>query len=234
MGAKSLIRTPNYVTLFNIGGTPINFTETVAVELIVLVILGVLFIVLGRNLKVLPAGKRQMIAEIIVTFFQNFVNDGMGPKFKRFVPYIASVFCFSLLSNLMGLLGLRQPTADLSMIGTWGVLTFILVLYTKIRTGGPAAPFTSLAQPVPVMLPFNIIGMFTNPGSQVIRHFGNIFAGMAISALIYSAAGKFAIIFPAFLSLYFDIFAAIVQAYIFSSLTMAYILDGDCSGEEAA
>ncbi|GHU57757.1 ATP synthase subunit a [Clostridia bacterium] len=230
---ESLIRTPNYVTLFHIGETPINFTETTAVELLVVLILGVLFVVLGRNLKIRPTGKRQMIAEIIVTFFQNFVRDGMGPKFKRFVPYIAAVFCFSLISNLMGLIGLRQPTADLSMVGTWGVLTFVLVLYTKIRTGGPAAPFTSLAQPVPVMTPFNIIGMFTNPGSQVIRHFGNIFAGMAISSLIYSAAGHFALIFPAFLSLYFDIFAAVVQAYIFTSLTMAYILDGDCSPEEA-
>jgi len=231
MGDLTLIRPPNYVTLFEIGGVPINFSESVAVEFIVMAILAVLFFVLGRNLKVKPEGARQAAAEMLVTFFITSVKDGMGEKFKRFTPYIGALFCFSLMSNLMGLLGFRHPTADLSVVGTWGLLTFVFVQYTKVRTGGALAPFTSLPKPVPFMLPFNIIGEFANPASQTLRHFGNIVAGLAIGSLIYAVLGHFALVLPAVLSLYFDLFAAVVQAFIFMSLTMAYISAGDCSEE---
>ena len=64
--------------------------------------------------------------------------------------------------------------------------------------------------------------------NQALRIFGNMVAGMVIGGLIYFALGNFAILIPAITSLYFDIFSAVIQAYIFTTLTMAYISGAEC------
>lgn len=218
---------------FQIGNFTVNLSETVLIQCFVTLIISVLFIILGRNLKVRPESKRQMIAEFIVTFFNKTVNDTMGTKYKAYTSYIAALFCLSCLSSLMGLLGLKAPTSDLSVVATWGIITFILVTRNKLKSGGIKGYLHSFIEPLPFMLPFNIIGEFANPLSQTIRHFANIVAGSVIGGLIYFALssvayGLTAIGIPAVLSLYFDIFSAVIQAYIFITLTMVYVSMAEC------
>ncbi len=213
---------------FELFGTTFYLSESVVVQWIVMVILGVLFFVLGRNLKVKPTSKRQMLAEMIVGLFSGMVNDSMGIRYKKYTPYISALFCFSLLSSLMGLLGLRAPTADISVVGAWGLITFVLVQRNKFKTGGVKGFFKGFIEPMPFMLPFNLIGEVANPMSQALRHFGNIVVGLVISGLIYFALGNFAIGLPAILSLYFDLFSSVVQAYIFVTLTMSYVAMAEC------
>lgn len=204
--------------------------ESVVSQWIIMVVLAVLFFVLGRNLKVKPESKRQVIAEWIVGFFDSNVETSMGQHYrKNYAPYIGALFCFCILSCLMGLLGLRNPTADISVTGTWGLITFVLVLWTKIRTGGVKGYLHSFIEPMPFMLPFNIIGDFANPISQAMRLFGNNLSGMVIGGLVYFALGSFAIAVPAVLSLYFDLFSAVIQSYIFCTLTMSYVAMADMS-----
>ncbi len=220
---------PLVIWSFDLFGITFNLTESITVQWIVMLVLAVLFFVLGRNLKVKPEGKRQMIAELIVTFFVKNVSDNMGEKYMKYVPYIGVIFCMSLLNSLAGLFGLRSPTSDLSVILAWGLITFVLVERNKFKTGGFKGWAKSFISPVPFMLPFNIIGEFANPISQSLRHFANILAGGVIGGLIYFALtgiawGLPAIGVPAVLSLYFDIFSSVIQAYIFIMLTMAYVL----------
>lgn len=221
---------------FDLFGFHVEIAESIVVQWVVMVILAVLFFVLGRNLKVEPTSKRQMAAEYLVGFFSGMVNDTMGEKYKNYTPYIGALFCFSILSSLMGLLGLRAPTADLSVVGTWAVITFILTLRNKIKTGGMKGYLKSFIEPMPFMLPFNIIGDIANPVAQALRHFANIVAGMVIGGLVYFALGQFAfglfsIGIPAVLSLYFDLFSSFIQAYIFVTLTMAYVSMAECGDD---
>lgn len=227
--APPTIQGPEVMFSFNLFGYDVGVTESVVGEWIVVAFIGTLFFILGRNLKVKPEGKRQAAAEMVFGFFAGLIHDGMGPQFKKYTTYISSVICFSMFSNLSGLFGLRPPTADLSVVGAWGIMTFILVERYKLKTGKIKGFLKSFLDPVPVMLPFNIIGEFANPVSQTFRHYGNILGGMIIDTIIYWALGMFAVVIPAFLSLYFDIFASVVQAYIFVSLTMAYVSMADCS-----
>lgn len=213
---------------FDLFGCTFALSEVVIVQWLVIVILGVLFFVLGRNLKVRPTSRRQMIAEMVVSTFSGMVNDSMGPNYKKYTPYISALFCFSLTSSLMGLLGLRAPTSDISVVGAWALITFVLVQRNKGKTGGVKGYFKSFIEPMPFMLPFNIIGEIANPMSQALRHFGNIVSGMVIGGLIYFALGNFAIGLPAVLSLYFDLFSSVVQAYIFVTLTMSYVAMAEC------
>jgi len=221
---------PMEVFSFDLFGYHVMVTESIIAEWCVLVVIGLLFFILGRNLKVKPTGKRQAAAEWIVSFFSDMVRDGMGPEFKKYTTYIGCLLVFSILSSLSGLFGLRSPTADLSVVGAWGLITFVLVERYKFKTGKIKGFLKSFVDPIPVMLPFNILGEFANPVSQTFRHYGNILGGMIIGTLVYWALGAFAIFIPAMLSLYFDIFSAVVQAYIFVSLTMAYVSMADCSG----
>ena len=214
---------PLRVFEYELFGMKLAFSESIVVEWIVMLILGVVFFILGRNLKVRPTSKRQVIAEMMVSTFSGMVNDTMGIRYKKYTPYISALFCFSILSSLMGLLGLRAPTADVSVVGAWGIITFILVQRNKFKTGGVKGFFKACVDPRPFMLPFNIIGEIANPLSQTLRHFGNILTGMVIGGLIYYALGTFAVGIPAVLSLYFDLFSSLIQAYIFVTLTMSYV-----------
>ena len=72
--------------------------------------------------------------------------------------------------------------------------------------------------------------------SQTLRHFANILAGSVIGGLIYFALGQVAnglasIGVPAVCSLYFDLFSAFIQAYIFCTLTMAYVSMAECGDD---
>ena len=219
---------PMQVFEYELFGIKLAFSESIVVEWIVMLILGIVFFILGRNLKVRPTSKRQVIAEMMVSTFCGMVNDSMGIRYKKYTPYISALFCFSMLSSLMGLFGLRSPTADVSVVGAWGIITFILVQRNKFRTGGVKGFFKAFVDPMPFMLPFNLIGEVANPLSQTLRHFGNILTGMVIGGLIYYALGTFAIGIPAILSLYFDLFSSLIQAYIFVTLTMSYVAMAEC------
>lgn len=221
---------PLVVTSFKLFGIDINLTESIIVQWVVIAIWLAVVLILAHNLKVVPETKRQVAAEWIVGFFIDTVDTTMGPKYNKYRPYIMTLFCFIVLQNLMGLLGLRNPTADVSVTGTLAVITFCLVQYNKGKTGKFKGYMKSFVEPLPFMLPFNIIGEFANPLALALRLFGNMIAGTVINALIYFALKWAAVLIPAIASLYFDIFSAVMQAYIFIMLSMSYISSADCEG----
>lgn len=219
---------PLVVASFDLFGITWNLTESVIVQWIVILILFALMLILTHKLEIIPKTKRQAAAEWIVTFVIDMVDSAMGPKYKAYRAYMGAVLFFLMLNNLMGLLGLRNPTADVSVTGAVALITFSLTQYNRAKTGKLKGFLASFAQPAPFMLPFNIISEVANPVSQALRLFGNILGGTVISGLIYFALGNFAIVIPAVASLYFDIFSAVIQSYIFVMLSMTYISGAEC------
>ena len=219
---------PLVVASFDLFGITWNLTESVIVQWIVMLILPCGMLILTRKMEVIPKTKRQAMAEWIVTLVQGMVDTTMGEKYKKYTTYIGALLCFILINNLMSLLGLRNPTADISVTGAMAIITFVMTQYNRAKTGKVKGYFHAFIEPMPFMLPFNIIGEIANPVSQALRLFGNMVAGMVIGGLIYFALGNFAILIPAVASLYFDIFSAVIQAYIFTTLTMAYISGAEC------
>ena len=111
----------------------ILISETLVVSWIVMAIITVLCIVLTRNLKVTNISKRQALAMLVETA-NNFVrnNTGGGHKFDKLIPFVAALFTTSVISNLISLIGLRSPTADLSTEAAWAVVVFIMITAEKI------------------------------------------------------------------------------------------------------
>lgn len=219
---------PHVFASFELFGITWNLTESVIVQWFVILILLAIMLILTHKLEVIPKTKRQAAAEWIVTFVKDMVEQAMGPKYRGYTAYMGAVLFFLMLNNLMSLLGLRNPTADVSVTGAVAIITFMLTQINRARTGKVKGFLHSFIEPMPFMLPFNIIGELANPVSQALRLFGNITAGMVIGGLIYFALGNFAILIPAVASLYFDIFSAVIQSYIFVMLSMTYIAGAEC------
>ncbi|MBO5500777.1 MAG: F0F1 ATP synthase subunit A [Clostridia bacterium] len=210
--------------------------------LIMLSILG-LALYLGHGLALKPQTKRQVLAEWAVEQVQNLVSDNMGQRFIQFVPFIAAIMVISAFSSLMSLVGLRPPTADMNVVAGWAIVVFIIITYYKLK-GGLFPYVKGFFEPVPVFAPFNIIGELATPVSMSFRHYGNVLSGVVISTLVAFALqglsklvlgwlpgflGNFPFLqigLPAILSLYFDIFSGLMQAFIFAMLTMLYIATG--------
>ncbi len=222
---------------------PLPITEAQVNSLAV--ILAILFLCLyfTHGLKARPDLKRQVIAEWIVEKCQNMVRTNMGERFMGFAPFIAAIMGLSALSSLLSLLGLFPPTSDMNIVAGWSILVFALITFYKFKAG-PIQYLKSYAEPVPFLAPMNIISEVATPVSMAFRHYGNILSGSIISVLIAAALGGLSqlvlgwlpgflgefpflrIGIPAVLSLYFDIFSGLLQAFIFATLTMMYVSGG--------
>lgn len=234
---------PKVLASFQIGSLTINFTETIILEWIVMAVILGLCIFLTRGLKVRAVSKRQVIAEMAVQTITNLVRDTMGKRWLWFTPYVATLFCFSIFGSLISLFGVRAVTSDFSVLLTWAALTFILITWTKIRYNGFGGYLKGFTDPIPVMLPINILSEIATPTAMALRHFGNIAGGSIIMGLVYyGLAGLSHMIhlkvpilcvgIPAVLSLYFDLFSDFMQAFIFIMLTMVFIANAGPSDDE--
>ena len=176
---------PIYFTIPIFGGIPIS--ATLVITWLIMAIVTGLCLWLTHDMKVSNVSKRQAVAEFLVETARNFTVGNMGEKFAYFTPFVAALFTLSLLSNLISLVGLYSPTADLSTEAAWAVLVFALITYHKIKANGFGGYLKGFTQPIPVLTPFNILSEIATPISMACRHFGNILSGTVISALIYGA-----------------------------------------------
>lgn len=240
-GAKVLFTIP--IDLPVLG--ELQISETIVVSWLVMILITGACIWLGHDLKTQNISKRQAVAELIVDKANHFVVGNMGEKFRYMIPFVAALFIMSLVSNLISLVGLRSPTADLSTEAAWAVVVFIMITAQKIKAGGVGGYLKGFTTPIPVMTPFNVLSELATPISMACRHFGNILSGIVINGLIYAALAvassallglipgavgdilaKIPILdvgIPAILSFYFDWFTGFMQAFIFCMLTVMYI-----------
>jgi len=165
----------------------VQITQTVAVAYLVMLIITGLCIWLGSGLKVTGISRKQAVAEMAYSALVSFVHGNMGTGFDKYIPLVGTIFVTSVISNLISLLGIWSPTADLMTELAWGLVVFVLITYHKIKASGITAYLKGFLEPLFVLLPINIMSECFTPVSMACRHFGNILSGTVISALIYAA-----------------------------------------------
>lgn len=217
----------------NVGG--VNITQTMMNTWIILIFLTIVALILRAKINKftdVPTTKLQNIVEFIIETMENFTIQNMGEKYKYFGNWFFGVFCFILVSNYIGLLSFRSPTADLGTTLALSLSTFTLIHFMGIKVNG-GAYFKGYMEPMPLLLPLNIIGEIATPISLSLRLFGNILGGTIIMGLINSALQNghvilqiigFGAITPV-LHAYFDVFAGFLQTFIFVILSMTFIKD---------
>jgi len=220
-----------------VGMTTLYLSESQVNSWAVMISILGLCLYLTHGLTAKAVTKRQLIAEWLVEKCEKLVGDNMGGFFAEWGPFIAAIMALSAFSSLICLVGLFSPTGDVNVTFGWAILVFFLIMHFKFR-GGLWNYFIGLFKPIPVFAPMNLIGEVATPVSMAFRHYGNILSGAVISALIGSALtglshsllgwlpGVFAdmpllrVGLPAVLSIYFDVFSGVMQAFIFAMLTM--------------
>ena len=170
-------------------------------------------------------GAFQNFLEYAYELLENMVGGILGANSYRFINYIGTIFLFILISNLSGLLGLRNPTGDYAVTFLLGMVTFFIVHYQGFKNRR-LRHITVLFEPTPLLSPLNIIGELANPLSISLRLFANVLSGVIMMGLWYSMMPLWAKIgVPAFLHVYTDVFSGCIQTYVFCMLTMVYIDD---------
>lgn len=209
---------------------------------VMLTLLGIC-LYLTHGISVVPGSKRQLVAEYLVEKTNGLIADNMGVKYMAFAPFVAAIMGLSALSSLSSLLGLFPPTSDVNIVAGWAIVVFVLITYYKLK-GGLGSYIKGFFEPIFIFAPFNVIGEFATPISMSFRHYGNVLSGVVISTLVAYALqsvsrmllgwlpgflGEIPFLqvgLPAILSLYFDVFSGLMQAFIFAMLTMLYIATG--------
>ena len=212
---------------YELFGQTVWITTTHVCVAIVMLVLVVFSIIAGNTMKKaeeVPKGF-QNVVELIVEMLDNMVGSTMGKNAPGFLNYIGTIFIFILISNISGLFGLRPPTADYGVTLPLGLLTFTLIHFNKFKYQKVSGVIKGLCDPWPIWAPINMIGDVAVPISLSLRLFANVLSGTVMMALVYGLLSKIAIVWPAALHVYFDLFSGAIQTYVFCMLTMTYISD---------
>lgn len=216
----------------------LSLTKNITAMLASVLILLAIFLIAARNYKrkpqVAPHGFWVLIELLICFVKDEIAMPNMGKKnYKRFTPYLLSMFFFIWLNNLLGLLpGAANVTGNISVTLVLALFTFVITNlngnkhYWGHLFNTPGVP-RWLA---PIMVPVELLGLFTKPFALMIRLFANITAGhiilLSIIGLIFTLkntwVGIISVPFGAFMFL-LKLLVAFLQAYIFTLLSAIYL-----------
>ena len=196
------------------GGVPI--AESVVVTWVIMAVLLILSLVLVRNLKVENPGRKQLLLESGVSFLQDFFMGILGEEGKRYIPYLMSTVIYIGIANIAGVFGFTPPTKDMNVTIALSLMSIILIEYSGFHKRGLKGFLHSFAEPVPIMLPINILELAIRPTSLC----GNVLGSFVVMKSLEFICPA---ILPIPFSLYFDFFDGFIQAYVFVFLTSLFI-----------
>ena len=213
--------------LFSIG--PVVITESIVNTWILLLIVLISCIILTRGFTVENPGKRQLAVEAFVTFIRNTTNSMLGEEASGYSWFTLTMIFFIGITNLSALIEtavadnytfMKPPTKDLNVTIALALMSIVMVEIAGIQKKGVGGWLKSFTKPIAVITPINILEIVIKPLSLCMRLFGNIFGGFIIMELLKILV-PFAVPLP--FSCYFEIFDALLQAYVFVFLTSIYI-----------
>ncbi len=222
-----------------LGGIDMSITQPVLWMMIATVVVFSLMTFVAMTLKKYPKGLQNLV-EVVVDFLrQGLVINIIGKEGAGWFPFVGTLFLFVLACNLLGLIpGSFTATSNINVTAALAILVFFLVQGAGIRKyglGGYIKAFVPSGVPtwiLPIMLPIEFISLFAKPFSLAVRLFANMMAGHMVILVFLSMIILFksVIITPlpvlGVIVMYaFEIFVALIQAYIFAVLTASYLSD---------
>ncbi len=165
----------------------------------------------------------QLVLETLVGAVSDFTREKFGRSNEMLSSYFFALASLFIGCALIELLGVRPPTADLTMTLSYALVTFFLINYSGIRAKGVGGRVRMLLKPSPMILPFRLLSDIAVPVSLACRLFGNMLGGMIVMELLYFALGAFSVGIPAVLGLYFNAFHPLIQFFIFINLSLTFI-----------
>ncbi len=209
---------------------------------------GILLLVLAaavRKRAMVPRGGYSLLETFVLFVRDEIAVKNIGHHAGDYTPYLCSAFFFILFMNLSGLLpipaiagkfpGVSTATGNLGVTMTLALFTFVVTQIAGMRAQGVVGYWTHLVPagvPVwlyPIMIPVELLGLFTKPFALTVRLFANMVAGhivifflIALTVLISPFIAPVSVVFA--LGIYMlELFVALVQAYVFTMLSAVFI-----------
>ncbi len=201
------------------------------------VIVFIIAVLGSRSLQMRPSGMQNFM-EWLIDFVKGIINSTMDWKTGgRFLTLGLTIIMYIFVSNMLGLpfaiavdseLWWKSPTADPTITLTLAVMVVVLTHFYAIKVKGTKSYGSEFFKPMKFMFPLKIIEEFANTLTLGLRLYGNIYAGEVLLALLAGAgtAGIFAGVLsflPMMVWQGFSIFVGVIQAFIFTMLTMVYM-----------
>lgn len=220
----------------NLFGYDVSLTNS-GCFMLVTAALSLLYFSFALRSKLLIPNRLQMSAELVYGLVTDMLDQNVGPKGRKFVPVIFSLFLFILICNLLGMLPYSfTVTSHISITFALAVLVFFLVTIVGFIKHG--FHFFSLFLPkgtpwwlAPLMIIIELFTYLARPVSLSLRLAANMVAGHVLLKVMAGFAVTLAVYFkilpiPLMVILVgFEIFVAILQAYIFTILSCVYLND---------
>lgn len=191
-----------------------------------------------------PKGFVGMMEMLIMMVNDDLIKGSIGENYRRFSPYLLTIFFFIFLNNLMGLIpifpGGASVTGNIAVTLVLAVCTMLMVNLFGTREYWkeifwPEVPLW-LKVPIPLMPLVEIVGIFTKPFSLTIRLFANMMAGHAVAlsltcivfitaslgAALNGTMTVLSVLFSVFMSC-LELLVAFIQAYVFTMLSAVFI-----------
>jgi len=220
---------------------PLNFSITKNVFTILLscIILTFLFLSVASSYKKragkAPKGFQSLVEPIILFVRDDIAKPNLGYKYERYMPYLLTVFFFIWFNNMFGLVpffpGGANVTGNIAVTFVLAIITFIITTFSGNKyywshVFKPNVPWWLY----PLMVPVEILGLFTKPFALMIRLFANITAGhilvLSLLGLIYVfntiAIAPVSLAFAVFIGM-IELLVAFIQAFIFTILSALFI-----------
>lgn len=217
---EELIEALQNKTAFEIplfGGIPVP--ESTVVSWILIAAITALALWLTHNMKKVP-GRKQMVAEMLVGFINNFCKQNLGEHWRSFAPYLGTMGIYLAFANLSEFVGLTPPTKDFNVTAGLAFISVVMIYGASFRINGLKGGFKKFAEPSPIVAPLNVLEIGIRPLSLCMRLFGNVFASFVIMELIKIVMPA---VIPIPFSLYFDAFDGLIQAVVFVFLTTLFL-----------
>ena len=191
-----------------------------------------------RRRSLAPRGVHNVLEAIVVFVRDELARKNIGPHGDRYVPYLLSTFTFILFCNMLGLVPYgATATSNISVTAGLAGLAFLMIQLGGVREHGLVGHLRNLlphGMPfwlLPIMIPVEIVGMFTKPFALCVRLFANMTAGhiavLSFFSLVFILKSVWVgVVLSLPLALFIsgiEILVVFLQAYIFTMLTSLFI-----------
>lgn len=156
----------------------------------------------------------------LVDLFNSLVKENIGKRWESYAPWYLTIAVFLFFSNISAIFLLDNPTSYLVVTFTLAMTSFVIMEATGIVSKGFGGWLKGFLDPIPIMLPMNIVSELAFPVSLSLRLFGNITSGAVISGLIKGALGYYSIIVMPFINILFDLAFGVIQVVVFIMLSI--------------
>ncbi len=222
---------------FKVGNIDLSFTNS-ALYMVIATFLVITFMLAATRKKLMIPSRLQVIAESVYNFINNMIEDSVGAEGRKFFPLIFTLFTFILLCNGLGMTPYSFTatsqvvvTLSLAMIAFLTITVFAIV---RNGIGGFFHMFLPSGVPAfmaPVIFVIEFFSFLIRPVTLSVRLFANMVAGHVLLKVVAGFIISLGVIFGTLPFLFsvvmtgFELFVAVLQAYIFAILVCAYIAE---------